>query len=162
MRAVGAVAGSALAVLRSLAGLLQAGLLALDDTGVPREQAGLLERGAVRVEVDRVQRTGHAEAQGAGLTGDSTAVDAGDHVEATDQVGGHERLVDDLLVQLVREVRVQRTAVDGPLAAPRHQPDAGNGLLPTAGGRGGCDGRRAGRSVVGRRALGAVGDALLV
>jgi len=31
-------------------------------------------------------------------------VDASDHVEAVDEVGVDERLVDDLLVQLVREV----------------------------------------------------------
>src|SRR3954470_21331266 len=100
MGAARAVAGSALAVLGRLAGLLQAGLLALDDAGVAGEQAGLLQRGPVGVEVDRVEGTGHAQAQRTGLAGDATTVDAGDHVEAAHQVGGHERLVDDLLVQL--------------------------------------------------------------
>ena len=38
--------------------------------------------GAVGLFVDRVQAAGHAEAQGAGLAGDATAVDAGDDVEA--------------------------------------------------------------------------------
>ena len=55
-----------------------------------------------------------------------------------------ERLVDDLLVQLVREVGVERAAVDGPLAGAGDDADAGHGLLATAGGRGGGDGRRAG------------------
>src|SRR4051794_30261859 len=162
MPAARAVAGSALAVLRRLAGLLQAGLLALDDAGVTSQQTGLLQRRAVRVEVDGVQRSGHAQAQGAGLTGDPTTVDAGDHVEATHQVGGDERLVDDLLVQLVRKVAVQLPTVDGPLTGAGNETDPCDGLLATAGGRGGCDGRRAGRSVGGRGALGAVGDALLV
>src|SRR3954453_7857614 len=107
---------SALAVLRRLAGLLETGLLALDDAGVTREQPGLLERGAVGLFVDRVQAASHAEAQGAGLTGDAAAVDAGDHVEAALQLEVRERLVHDLLVQLVREVALQGAAVDGPLA----------------------------------------------
>src|SRR3954447_20942391 len=50
--------GSALAELRGLARLLQDGLLALDDPCVPGEQAGLLQRGAVGVDVDGVQRPG--------------------------------------------------------------------------------------------------------
>ena len=76
--------------------------------------------------------------------------------------GVHEGLVHDLLVQLVREVGVQRAAVDGPLAGAGDDADAGHGLLATAGGRSGGDGRRARRGVGGRGALGAVGDALLV
>src|SRR5919107_5514402 len=105
MPAACAGAGSALAVLGSLAGLLEAGLLALDDARVTGEQARLLQRRTVRVEVHRVQRPGDPEAQRTRLAGDAATVDAGDHVEAADQVGGDERLVDDLLVQLVREVR---------------------------------------------------------
>ena len=86
---------------------------------------------------------------------------AGDDVEAAHEVGGHERLVDDLLVQLVREVRVERATVDGPLAGAGHEADAGDGLLATAGRGGRRDGGRT-RRVGGRGALGAVGDALLV
>src|SRR6476619_3347087 len=153
---------SALAVLGSLAGLLEAGLLALDDAGVTREQPGLLQRRAVGLHVDRVERTGHAQAQRAGLAGDAAAVDAGDDVEAAHQVGVHEGLVDDLLVQLVREVVVERAAVDGPLAGARDEAHAGDGLLAAAGRRRRGDGGRAGRRVLGRVALGAVGDALLV
>ena len=97
-----------LAVLRRLAGLLQTSLLALDDAGVTGEQAGLLQRRPVGLDVDGVQAAGHAEAQRAGLTGDATAVDAGDDVEAALELQGGERLVDDLLVQLVREVGVER------------------------------------------------------
>src|SRR5262245_2101132 len=74
---------SALAVLRRLTGLLETGLLALDDAGVTREQPGLLERRAVGLDVHGVQAAGHAETQRTGLAGDATAVDAGDDVEAT-------------------------------------------------------------------------------
>src|SRR6478736_8397406 len=110
---------SALAELRRLARLLETGLLALDDAGVTREQPGLLERRAVGLDVDGVQAAGHAEAQGAGLTGDAATVDAGDDVEAALELEVRERLVHDLLVQLVGEVGVQRPAVDRPLAGAR-------------------------------------------
>ena len=50
------------------------------------------------------------------------------------EVGGHERLVDDLLVQLVREVGVQGATVDGPLAGAGDDAHAGDGLLAAAGG----------------------------
>src|SRR5436190_22669293 len=46
-RAVGCAARSALGVLRSLAGLLQAVLLALGDARVAGQEAGLLQGGAV-------------------------------------------------------------------------------------------------------------------
>src|SRR6478735_11724297 len=162
MRGICSIGRSALRVLRRLARLLETSLLALDDAGVTGEQAGLLERRAVGLDVDRVEAAGHAETQRAGLTGDATAVDAGDHVEAALQLEVRERLVHDLLVQLVREVRVQVATVDGPLAGTRNDPDAGDGLLAAAGGGSRGDGRRAGRGVSGRSALRAVGNALLV
>src|SRR6478735_7227568 len=135
-----------LAELGRLARLLETSLLALDDAGVTRQQTGLLQTGAVGLFVDRVEAAGHAEAQRAGLTGDATAVDAGDHVEATLELRGRERLVDDLLVQLVREVARELAAVDGPLAGAGDDAHPGHCLLATAGGRG----------------LGGVSDALLV
>src|SRR5215210_2411830 len=103
--------GSALAVLRSLAGLLEPGLLALDHAGVAGQQARLLQAGAVGLHVHGVERAGDTEPQGAGLAGDAATVDARDHVEAVDEVGAHEGLVHDLLVQLVGEVGVEAAAV---------------------------------------------------
>src|SRR5690606_15071101 len=69
---------SALGVLRRLAGLLEAGLLALDDARVATEEPGLLEGRAVVLLVDLVQRAGHAEAHGPGLTGRAAAGEAHD------------------------------------------------------------------------------------
>src|SRR4051812_41318417 len=94
---------STLAVLRSLTGLLEAGLLALRHPRVAGEEAGLLQRRAV-LDVRELQRAGDAEAQRAGLAGGAAAVDAGEHVELALQAQQHERLVHDLLVHLVREV----------------------------------------------------------
>src|SRR6266545_2053142 len=51
-------AESALGVLRSLAGLLETGLLPLLDPGVAGQQAGLLQRRPVDVDVGRVQDAG--------------------------------------------------------------------------------------------------------
>src|SRR5690606_31895879 len=107
---------SALRVLRSLAGLLETGLLALDDARVAGQEAGLLEGRAVVLEVDLVQGTRHAVAQGTGLAGGATAVDAGDDVVGALELQHLEGVVDLLLVQLVREVVLQGAAVDGPLA----------------------------------------------
>src|SRR5690349_6032078 len=90
-----------LAVLRGLAGLLETGLLALDRTVVAAEEAGLLEGAAVVVHVGLVQRAGHAEAQGTGLTGDTATRDAGDDVVAALELEHLEGLVDFLLVHLV-------------------------------------------------------------
>src|SRR5699024_8825005 len=125
--------GSALGVLRGLAGLLEPGLLALDDARVAREETGLLESRTVVVHVDLVQRTCHTETDRAGLAGGAAAGDADDHVEAALQVEGGQRIVHLLLVQLVREVGLQIAAVDGPLAGAGEQTDAGDGTLAAAG-----------------------------
>src|SRR6476661_7956525 len=92
-----APAGSALGVLRSLAGLLETGLLALRDAGVAGEEAGLLQRRAVELLVDAVERARHAEADGTGLAGGATTVHADEHVVGAVELEHLERLVDDLL-----------------------------------------------------------------
>src|SRR4051794_23367728 len=76
-------AGSALAVLRSLAGLLQTGLLALGGARVAGEEAGLLQGRTVHLGVHAVQRPRHAQAHRAGLAGGATTVHAGEHVVRT-------------------------------------------------------------------------------
>src|SRR3954447_12092406 len=64
--------GSALGVLRGLAGLLEAVLLGLLLAGIASEEAGLLQRCAqLGIELD--QRAGDAHAQRAGLTRRATA-----------------------------------------------------------------------------------------
>src|SRR4051795_280369 len=57
--------GSALGVLRRLAGLLEAVLLALGDAGVAGEEAGLLQRRTV-LGLDLGEGTGDRQAQGTG------------------------------------------------------------------------------------------------
>src|SRR5690606_30757791 len=135
---------SALAVLRRLAGLLETGLLALRDAGVPGEVTGLLQGRAVQLGVDPVERTRDTETDGTGLAGGATAVDAHEHVVGAVELERDERLVDDLLVDLVREVLLERAAVDLPLAGARDDPDAGDGLLAAAGAGAGSGGGGAG------------------
>src|SRR5581483_4764129 len=133
----------ALAVLRGLAGLLETGLLAFLDAGVPGQEAGLLQHRAVGLGGGLVQGKNDAQAQRTGLAGDASAVDAGDHVVAAVELQHVEGLVDLLLVHLVREVRVERATVDLPLAGAGDDPDAGHGLLAAAGaGRGDGGGDR--------------------
>src|SRR5512133_906774 len=124
--------GLALRELRRLTGLLESGLLALLDASVTVEESGLLEDGAVVLFVDLVQRAGDAEAQRAGLAGRATTGDAGDDVVAAEQVEDLERVVDQLLVQLVREVVVELAPVDDDLAGAGNDAHAGDGLLATA------------------------------
>ena len=60
---------------------MQTSLLALHDAGVAGQEAGLLQGGAIRITIDGVERTGHAEADGAGLAGGAAAVNEDDSVE---------------------------------------------------------------------------------
>src|SRR6266699_1315322 len=123
-----------LGVLRCLTGLLQAVLLPLLYPRVPGQETCLLQRRAV-LRVHQGQRPGHAEAQRARLPGDAAAGNPGHHIELALRAEGHERLADQLLVHLVREVHVERPAIDQPLARAREDADPGDGLLAAAGAR---------------------------
>src|SRR4051812_34653282 len=110
--------------LRPLAGLLQAGLLALLHPRVAGEEAAALEL-APQVGVGLEQRPGDAVAQGAGLGGHAAAVDAGDDVHPGLVPHGLERLADRALQrgpgEVVRERAVAPLALragEGELARP--------------------------------------------
>src|SRR5699024_1136408 len=115
-------ARSALRALRRLAGLLEAGLLA---------------GGAVGLAVDLVERTGEREAQRAGLTRGSAAADARDHVVRAGEAEQRERVGDELLVQLVGEVLLERAAVHREGARTGDQAHARDGALATTHGSAG-------------------------
>src|SRR5271166_5373881 len=123
-----------LGVLGRLPGLLQAVLLALLDPGVPGHEPGLLQGWAV-LRIDEDERPGHAEAQRARLPGDAAARDPRHHVELALGAECHERLVDELLMHLVREVHIERPAVDQPLAGPGKDADPGDRLFAPTGAR---------------------------
>src|SRR5690606_22941539 len=120
--------------LRRLAGLLETGLLALDDAGVAREEPGLLERRAVVLAVDLVEGAGDREAQGARLTRGAAARDLGLDVVGAEQVEHLERVVDELLVQLVGEVVLECAAVHEELPAAGDEAHLRDGLLAPADG----------------------------
>src|SRR4051794_21961580 len=136
-RGMGCRSGLPLRELRRLASLLETRLLALDDAGVTSQEAGLLERRAVVLAVDLVQGASDRETQRAGLTGGAAAGDLDDHVVAAEQVEHLERVVDELLVQLVREVLLERAAVHQIGAGAGGEARAGDGLLAAADGRAG-------------------------
>src|SRR6478735_3285752 len=99
----GAGATSALRVLRSLAGLLQAVLLALDGAGVTGEEAGALESRAI-LGGDLDQGAGDGQTQCACLAGRAATVQERGDVEGLGPLDGDQRSLDQLLVHLVREV----------------------------------------------------------
>src|SRR3712207_4908697 len=102
---------SALRVLRRLAGLLEPVLLALGDARVTGEEAGLLE-GRTVLGVDLDERAGDRQAQRAGLAADATTPEDADDVVLLGPLDGHQRLTDELLVHLVREVLLDGAAVE--------------------------------------------------
>src|SRR5690606_36783284 len=110
----------------------QTGLLPLDRTVVAAQEAGLLERAAVVVDVVLVQRAGDTETDRTGLTGEAATREAGDDDVAALELQHLVGLDDFLLVHLVREVVLGGATVELPLAGARDDPDAGDGVLATA------------------------------
>src|SRR5215475_15006923 len=122
----------ALRVLRRLPRLLQAVLLALLHAGIPGEEARPLQ-GSPVLRVDQRQGAGDAQPQRTRLAGHPATGDAGGDIELPLGPEGHERLADELLVDLVREELLQRPLVDAPLAGARCDPDPRDRLLAAAG-----------------------------
>src|SRR3954447_25275379 len=122
----------ALGELRPLAGLLEAGLLALLDARVARQEAAALEL-AAQVRVGLEHRAPDAVAQRAGLGGHAAAVNARDDVHARLVADGLERLADVALQRGTREEDVERAAVDRVLAGAGEERDARDRGLALAG-----------------------------
>src|SRR4051794_29259086 len=121
----------ALRELRALAGLLEAGLLALLHARVAREEAAPLELGAkVRVGLD--ERAGDAVPQCAGLRAHAAAVHRGDDVHARVVADRLERLADRALERGSREEGVERLAVDDVRAVAGLEDHARHGRLALA------------------------------
>src|SRR5699024_8560633 len=87
--------GSALRVLRSLTGLLQAVLLTLDRARVPGQEAGGLQRSTI-LGRDLGQRTGDGQAHRTGLARRAAALQAGVDVEGALALDEHQRRLDQL------------------------------------------------------------------
>src|SRR5437588_899967 len=122
----------ALGVLRGLAGLLQAVLLALLLTGVAREKAGPLERDPdFGVEVDK--GAGDTETESARLARHAAAEDGGVDVVHLVGAGGGQRLAQHHAVGLGGEVVLDGTAVDDDLAGAGPDANTGHGLLAATG-----------------------------
>src|SRR5690625_110868 len=93
-----------LRVLWSFTSFLEPSFLPFDCTSVTSQEAGFLQRAAVVLAIDFVQRTSDAQADGAGLTGWAATVNERDDVVGAFEVQNTEWVVDFLLVQFVREV----------------------------------------------------------
>src|SRR5450759_2632879 len=125
-------ARSALTELRLLAGLVEAGLLALDLAVVTGEEAGALELRA-QVLVGLAERLGDAVAHGPGLRRDAAAVHVDLDVELAVGVRGLEGHLGDGFEDLAPEVGVDGAAVDDDRADARAEGDAGDAGLAFAG-----------------------------
>src|SRR4051794_3628690 len=131
LRWVAPEARSALAVLRGLAGLLEAVLLPLRGARVTGQEAGLLEGRAV-IGVDLDERTGDRETQRARLARNAATVQVGEDVERIRLLDQDQRVLDELLVHLVREVLLEGAAVELELTGARHDAHADDGFLAAA------------------------------
>src|SRR5690606_21772562 len=132
VRALAEGPASALRELGGAAGLVQADLLALDLARVAGHEPGLAQIGLQRLVV-LDQRAGDAQADGAGLAGGATALDRDHDVELLGRLGQLERLAHDHARGLAAEELVDRTLVDGDVAAALAQEHARGGRLATAG-----------------------------
>src|SRR6188472_2392515 len=117
-----------LAELRTLARLLEAGLLALLDARVARQEAAALEL-AAQVGVGLEQRATDAVAQRAGLGGHAAAVHPRDDVHPALIADRLERLADRALERVAGEDVLERAAVDRVRARAGTQRDARDGGL---------------------------------
>ena len=107
---------------------MQTSLLALNLASIAGEEAGLLE-GAAISRVVGVQRTGDRQAESASLARGATALEVRLDVELALTLNEGEGSLNELLVQLVREVIFQGAAVTGELAGASGHHDAHNGAL---------------------------------
>src|SRR5262245_31919172 len=122
----------ALAELRSLARLVQAGLLALDDAGVARQEALTLQRDA-HLGIGLDERACDAVPDRAGLARLAAAVHADAQVVRRRGLGHLERCENHLLVHGAREVVRERATVDPRLPVARPQDHPRDGRLPLPG-----------------------------
>src|SRR4051812_19611812 len=122
----------ALGELRLAPGLLEAGLLALDLAGIAGQEAGALEVAAQR-RVGLAERAGDAVAQGAGLAGDTAAVQVDQHVEVLLLPGQDQRAHRQHPVRGAREVLLDGAAVADDLALTGNEADARDRGLALAG-----------------------------
>src|SRR5205085_10162807 len=108
---------SALGKLGRFAGLVEAGLLALDDPGVALEEAGALERLA-QVGIGLDERSGDPVARGPGLAARAAAVNAHANVERPLDACDLQRRERKLAVSETRKVVLYRPPVEprGPVA----------------------------------------------
>src|SRR5581483_7849342 len=118
-------------VLGSLAGALEARLLALLHTRISGEQPVLPQHCAVLL-VDLQQCAGDSMTDRAGLAGHTAAVHRGNHVEGTDGVGHAERAADGELQQRTRVPLLGRLAIDDDVANTRLEDNSRNAGLTTS------------------------------
>src|SRR5699024_4112705 len=107
--------GLALGVLRGTTCTVQTCLLTLDSTSVAGQAASLLQLGAL-LRVVLVQGAGDSQTHRTSLAGRAAAGQGCLDVELVLALQQDQRILDELLVELVREVILQCAAIAGDLA----------------------------------------------
>ncbi len=125
----------ALAELEALASAGATGLLALLHAGVTSEETLLAESGAVLF-IDHDKGASNGKAHSAGLAVDTTTLGDDANIILLDGVGSVERLQNNVLKSVGREVFLEAAAVDGDLAGLAFfnggEPSVGDSLLAAA------------------------------
>ena len=117
--------------LRTLTSFLQTVLLALNHTSIARKEASLLQLGAIFASLKK--RTGDAMTQSTCLTGNATAVDAGNDIEVINGVGNLERGQSHVQKSFATEVLLAIATVNGNLTSARNKANTSDSVLTTTG-----------------------------
>ena len=112
---------------------MQTCLLTLDSTSVAGQEASLLQLGAL-LRVVLVQGAGDSQTHRTSLAGRAAAGQGCLDVELVLALQQDQRVLDELLVELVREVVLQCAAVAGDLAGALNHADADDGALTATNG----------------------------
>src|SRR5699024_8947337 len=149
-----------LAVLRSLTRLLEAVLLTFLLARIARQEACLLQCRTV-VTIDLGERTCDRHLQCTSLTAGAATIQSADNVERILLLRSHQRVADQLLMQLVGEVVLNTLPVESERPVPRSQADPRGRLLAAAdrlcGATRGARGPRCGRGLTARERVGVLG-----
>src|SRR6202040_3290144 len=121
----------ALAELEALAGALLPVLLALLHARIARQKA-VLAKARAQFRIEQRQRGGKAHAPPARLSAYAAALPGCDDVHGSGGLGELHRFDRAIAPGHIAKIFIRRPAVDGDLARPERQKDAGNGFLAPA------------------------------
>lgn len=124
-----------LRVLRSLARLVEAGLLSFNYSGIPCQKAVLLKDFPVVIAVDFIKGPGNSEAYCACLSGNTATFNADKYVELAFEMKEGEGRLHFPSGKRLGEVVFQASPIYRPLSAAGLEPNSGYCILSCSSGR---------------------------